>query len=87
MKSQVNSACDRKYGEVLNTVPIKNEILHIMRPETILTALMGDIIIVHCDEDLLTKHGKIAVCITFWKKYVNVLDPLFNFDDANEAPK
>lgn len=58
IQSMVYSACHRKYGDLLNKMAVKREIFSKMRPDTITSTAISDIIIVQYGEDLLKKNKK-----------------------------
>lgn len=58
IQSVVYSACNRKYGDLLNKMAVKNEIFSKMRPDSITSTAISDIIIIHYGEDLLKKNKK-----------------------------
>lgn len=55
MESMVFTACQKKYGDILNKMTLKNEVLKKMRGDELAREVMEDILIISWGDDLLKK--------------------------------
>lgn len=55
MNSYIYSACHKKYGDILNKMHVKSEVLSRMRPDNVAKEILNDILILSWGDDLLKK--------------------------------
>lgn len=56
IESLVYSACQKKYGEILNKMRVKEEVFNRMKPDVVTVTAMEDILIASYGDDLLKKN-------------------------------